>query len=168
MYDPIRPQRVDTVNTSTIASSFSYLTRSRKPPRFHGSSSLTPEADTNEPNSQPSTSSSANPAWPPHDRRRTHLRTNPHAPPRTRPPPTGPPHPRRHQTRRWRALVLQGIDNRPTADIDASYADPTAVNTIVTETAADYGLSPRLAELQRRSIRSGQRHIGSNPTVTAK
>jgi hypothetical protein len=40
------------------------------------------------------------------------------------------------------ALILQGIGNRPTADIDASYADPTSVNTIVTEMAADYDLAP--------------------------
>jgi hypothetical protein len=40
------------------------------------------------------------------------------------------------------ALILQGIGNRPTADIDASYADPAAVNTIVTEMAADYDLAP--------------------------
>ena len=26
------------------------------------------------------------------------------------------------------ALILQGIGNRPTADIDVSYADPTKVN----------------------------------------
>ncbi len=29
------------------------------------------------------------------------------------------------------ALVLQGIGNRPTADIDASYAEKANVNTIV-------------------------------------
>ncbi|UKA64421.1 DUF6036 family nucleotidyltransferase [Arthrobacter sp. FW306-04-A] len=40
------------------------------------------------------------------------------------------------------ALILQGIGNRPTADIDASYANPAAVNTVVTEMAADYNLSP--------------------------
>ncbi|WP_246527443.1 DUF6036 family nucleotidyltransferase [Pseudarthrobacter albicanus] len=40
------------------------------------------------------------------------------------------------------ALILQGIGNRPTADIDASYADPTTVNTIVTEMAAHYDLAP--------------------------
>ena len=40
------------------------------------------------------------------------------------------------------ALILQGIGNRPTADIDASYADPAAVNAVVTEMAADYDLSP--------------------------
>ncbi len=34
------------------------------------------------------------------------------------------------------ALILQGIGNRPTADIDASYADNTAVNAVVTEMAA--------------------------------
>ncbi|WP_284991706.1 hypothetical protein [Arthrobacter sp. efr-133-TYG-120] len=40
------------------------------------------------------------------------------------------------------ALILQGIGNRPTADIDASYADPTTVNAIVTEMAAEYDLAP--------------------------
>ena len=34
------------------------------------------------------------------------------------------------------ALIRQGIGNRPTADIDASYADKAAVNAIVTERAA--------------------------------
>jgi hypothetical protein len=33
------------------------------------------------------------------------------------------------------ALILQGIGNRPTADIDA---DPTTVNAVVTEMAAAY------------------------------
>ena len=40
------------------------------------------------------------------------------------------------------ALVLQGIGNRPSADIDASYADPSAVNAVVSEMADDYDLSP--------------------------
>ncbi|WP_248760935.1 DUF6036 family nucleotidyltransferase [Pseudarthrobacter sp. SSS035] len=40
------------------------------------------------------------------------------------------------------ALILQGIGNRPTADIDASYADPSTVNAIVAEMAADYDLAP--------------------------
>lgn len=40
------------------------------------------------------------------------------------------------------ALILQGIGNRPTADIDASYANPDTVNAIVSEMAADYDLSP--------------------------
>ncbi|MEV8148637.1 DUF6036 family nucleotidyltransferase [Arthrobacter sp. NPDC080073] len=40
------------------------------------------------------------------------------------------------------ALILQGIGNRPTADIDASYGDPAAVNAVVTEMAADYDLAP--------------------------
>ncbi len=40
------------------------------------------------------------------------------------------------------ALILQGIGNRPTADIDASYADPAAVNAVATEMAADYDLAP--------------------------
>lgn len=40
------------------------------------------------------------------------------------------------------ALILQGIGNRPTADIDASYADPHAIHTVVTEMAADYDLAP--------------------------
>ena len=40
------------------------------------------------------------------------------------------------------ALILQGIGNRPTADIDASYADPAAVNPVVTEMAEDYDLAP--------------------------
>jgi hypothetical protein len=40
------------------------------------------------------------------------------------------------------ALVLQGIGNRPSADIDASYADQATVYTIVTEMTANYDLSP--------------------------
>ncbi|MDP9905453.1 DUF6036 family nucleotidyltransferase [Arthrobacter bambusae] len=40
------------------------------------------------------------------------------------------------------ALILQGIGNRPTADIDASYADPATVNAVVTEMAEDYDLAP--------------------------
>ena len=40
------------------------------------------------------------------------------------------------------ALILQGIGNRPTADIDASYADPLYIHTVVTEMAADYDLAP--------------------------
>ncbi|WP_426007394.1 DUF6036 family nucleotidyltransferase [Paenarthrobacter sp. NyZ202] len=40
------------------------------------------------------------------------------------------------------ALILQGIDNRPTADIDASYADKTAVDAVVADMAADYDLAP--------------------------
>lgn len=40
------------------------------------------------------------------------------------------------------ALILQGIGNRPTADIDASYADKAAVNAAVIEMAADYDLAP--------------------------
>ncbi|MFJ5956552.1 DUF6036 family nucleotidyltransferase [Paenarthrobacter sp. NPDC092416] len=40
------------------------------------------------------------------------------------------------------ALILQGIGNRPTADIDASYADPHTIHTVVTEMAADYDLAP--------------------------
>lgn len=40
------------------------------------------------------------------------------------------------------ALILQGIANRPTADIDASYAEPTTVNALVAEVAADYDLAP--------------------------
>ncbi|MGO4859074.1 DUF6036 family nucleotidyltransferase [Arthrobacter sp. 2MCAF14] len=40
------------------------------------------------------------------------------------------------------ALILQGIGNRPTADINAGYADPTTVNTVVTDMAADYDLAP--------------------------
>lgn len=40
------------------------------------------------------------------------------------------------------ALILQGIGNRPTADIDASYADPHTVNTVVMEMAAAYDLAP--------------------------
>ncbi len=39
------------------------------------------------------------------------------------------------------ALILQGVGNRPTADIDASYADKASVNTIVEEIAADYDLA---------------------------
>ena len=44
------------------------------------------------------------------------------------------------------ALILQGIGNRPTADIDASYADNAAINAVVTEVvtemAAAYDLAP--------------------------
>ena len=40
------------------------------------------------------------------------------------------------------ALVLQGIGNRPTADIDASYAEKMTVNSIVAEMATDYDLAP--------------------------
>ena len=40
------------------------------------------------------------------------------------------------------ALISQGIGNRPTADIDASYADNAAVNAVVTEMAAAYDLAP--------------------------
>ncbi|MBT2538729.1 DUF6036 family nucleotidyltransferase [Arthrobacter sp. ISL-69] len=40
------------------------------------------------------------------------------------------------------ALILQGIGNRPTADIDASYADQSSVNAIVAEMAAAYDLAP--------------------------
>lgn len=39
------------------------------------------------------------------------------------------------------ALVLQGIGNRPTADIDASYAENTSVNSLVAEMASDYDLA---------------------------
>jgi len=40
------------------------------------------------------------------------------------------------------ALILQGIGNRPTADIDASYADPTTIHAVVADMAADYDLAP--------------------------
>ncbi|QOT17381.1 DUF6036 family nucleotidyltransferase [Paenarthrobacter sp. YJN-5] len=40
------------------------------------------------------------------------------------------------------ALILQGIGNRPTADIDASYTDKTVVGAVVTDMAADYDLAP--------------------------
>ena len=40
------------------------------------------------------------------------------------------------------ALILQGIGNRPTADIDASYTDPHTIHTVVAEMAADYDLAP--------------------------
>ena len=40
------------------------------------------------------------------------------------------------------ALVLQGIGNRPTADIDASYADKAEVDDVVTEMAAELDLPP--------------------------
>ena len=40
------------------------------------------------------------------------------------------------------ALILQGIGNRPTADVDASYADKTAVDAVVADMAADYDLAP--------------------------
>ncbi len=39
------------------------------------------------------------------------------------------------------ALILQGVGNRLTADIDSSYADKASVNTIVAEMAADYDLA---------------------------
>ena len=40
------------------------------------------------------------------------------------------------------ALILQGIGNRPTADIDASYADPHTIHAVVADMAADYDLAP--------------------------
>ncbi|MGO4248359.1 hypothetical protein AB4Y87_14190 [Paenarthrobacter sp. RAF54_2] len=40
------------------------------------------------------------------------------------------------------ALVLQGIGNRPTADINASYADKAAVDALVDDMAAEYDLAP--------------------------
>lgn len=40
------------------------------------------------------------------------------------------------------ALILQGIGNRPTADIDASYADPNTIHAVVANMAADYDLAP--------------------------
>lgn len=40
------------------------------------------------------------------------------------------------------ALILQGIGNRPTADIDASYADPHTINAVVADMAADYDVGP--------------------------
>jgi len=40
------------------------------------------------------------------------------------------------------ALILQGIGDRPTADIDASYADKAVVNTVVADMAGDYDLAP--------------------------
>jgi len=40
------------------------------------------------------------------------------------------------------ALILQGIGNRPTADIDASYADPTTIHAVVADMAAHYDLAP--------------------------
>jgi Nucleotidyltransferase of unknown function (DUF6036) len=40
------------------------------------------------------------------------------------------------------ALILQGIGNRPTADIDASYADKTTVDDVVSDMAAEYDLAP--------------------------
>ena len=39
------------------------------------------------------------------------------------------------------ALILQGIGNRPTADIDASYAEKTSVNSVVAEMAIDFDLA---------------------------
>lgn len=40
------------------------------------------------------------------------------------------------------ATILQGIGNRPTADIDASYADPHTIHTVVADMAGDYDLAP--------------------------
>jgi hypothetical protein len=40
------------------------------------------------------------------------------------------------------ALILQGVGNRPTADIDASYADPNTIHSVVADMAADYDLAP--------------------------
>jgi hypothetical protein len=40
------------------------------------------------------------------------------------------------------ALALQGIGNRPTADIDASNAEKTIVNSIAAGMATDYDLAP--------------------------
>lgn len=40
------------------------------------------------------------------------------------------------------ALILQGVGNRPTPDIDAVYADKATIDAIVTEMAADYDIAP--------------------------
>ncbi|WP_427017301.1 helix-turn-helix domain-containing protein [Pseudarthrobacter sp. P1] len=40
------------------------------------------------------------------------------------------------------ALILQGIGNHPTADIDASYANRDTVNAVVAGMASDYDLAP--------------------------
>ena len=40
------------------------------------------------------------------------------------------------------ALILQGVGNRPTADIDASYADPHTIHAVVADMAADYDPAP--------------------------
>ncbi len=37
--------------------------------------------------------------------------------------------------------LLHGVGNRPSADIDASYADQTTVNSIVAKMATDYDLA---------------------------
>lgn len=39
------------------------------------------------------------------------------------------------------ALILQGIDNRPTADIDAAYADESEIEAVVADMATEYGLA---------------------------
>lgn len=40
------------------------------------------------------------------------------------------------------ALILQVVGNRPTADIDASYADPHTIHAVVADMAADYDFAP--------------------------
>jgi hypothetical protein len=40
------------------------------------------------------------------------------------------------------ALILQGIGNRPTADIDASYGVPHTIHTVVAGMAAEYDPAP--------------------------
>ena len=40
------------------------------------------------------------------------------------------------------ALILQGIGNRPTADIDPSYADPDTIHAVVADMATDDDLAP--------------------------
>jgi hypothetical protein len=40
------------------------------------------------------------------------------------------------------ALILQGIGNRPTADIDANYSHPGTIHTVVADMATDYDLAP--------------------------
>ncbi|BAS08772.1 hypothetical protein AHiyo4_21940 [Arthrobacter sp. Hiyo4] len=40
------------------------------------------------------------------------------------------------------ALILQGIGNRPTADINAGYADSQTIHAVVADMAADYDLAP--------------------------
>ncbi|MBP2266265.1 hypothetical protein J3A64_001729 [Pseudarthrobacter sp. PvP004] len=71
----------------------------------------------------------------------TSTKGNPLPPRGARPPPAGPRHPRGNELVGGAALILQGIGNRPTADIVASYADKTAVDAVVADMADDYNLA---------------------------
>ena len=58
------------------------------------------------------------------------------------------------------ALILQGIGNRPTADIDASYADQDTIHAVVTDMAADYDLAPDWLNTNAVGLPPGERRLG--------